>query len=228
MMKRIRMTRGIGLMVLLIGMLSACSADGDLPPGSTAGGDPGGDGGGGDGGGTPTLTCVEPIGGIGAQAVGSASGLCLGCGVSDPGLAIDDDPDSYATISLPVGLLGGSASLAMTAPPGVAYPAGNEAGVTLAVPAGLLSLELLQSVSLEFRLDDVTVDTVSDTALLSLSALGIPIIGGSELMALSAPAGSVFDGVQLTVSSGLANLLSTVQVYGGCGRYATSGSAAAR
>lgn len=217
------------LLIAACAMFAGCTADGDVPPGGVAD-DGGGDGGGGSGGGggDPTLTCVQPIGGAGASTTGSVSGLCVGCAVQNPDNAIDDDPDNFATLSIPVGLLGGTASLLIKAPDGVAYPAGNVGGTTLEIPAGLLALDLLQNVSLDFMLDDVEVESIEDPALLNLSALGIPLLGGGELVALSAPATTAFDAVQLNATAGVASLLSNVNVFGGCGEYVETGSAAAR
>ena len=100
--------------------------------------------------------------------------------------------------------------------------------VDVEIPAGLLALDLLQNVSLDFMLDDVEVESIEDPALLNLSALGIPLLGGGELVALSAPATTAFDAVQLNATAGVASLLSNVNVFGGCGEYVETGSAAAR
>ena len=44
----------------------------------------------------------------------------------------------------------------------------------------------------------------------------------------TAPATTAFDAVQLNATAGVASLLSNVNVFGGCGEYVETGSAAAR
>ena len=59
---------------------------------------------------------------------------CATCQLLDAANAIDGDPDTYATITLPAGA-SGSVALRATAQDGVVYPAGNDAGVILSFSA---------------------------------------------------------------------------------------------
>lgn len=211
--------------------LAGCSADGDTAAGAGTdpvgdGGGGGGDGGGGDGGdggggGTDSLVCSQPIAGPGADAVGSTSGLCVGCAVNNPQFAVDTDPDNFAEIVLPVGLLGGDATLTMTAPPGIVFPAGMNAGVIIAIPPGLLaSAGVLANMSVTMSLAGTEQETADATGLLRLSLLGTQVLG-ADLVAVSFDTTMPFDSVALTASAALANVLSTVEVHGGCGEFTT-------
>src|SRR5262249_11904548 len=90
----------------------------------------------------PTQALLAPH-----AAVTSATGgaLCLVCAVDQPGNVVDADPLNHAALLTQVGLLSASESLAVTAD--AAFPAGRTIGFVVANPNQLLTLDLLQNLS---------------------------------------------------------------------------------
>ncbi len=175
---------------------------------------------------TTTLTvtdaqCTAPLLLVqGATTSATTSGLCVGCSVSNPDGAIDGDAASFATVSAPVGLLAGTVALnvdAATATPDIA--AGSRAGFVVAKPAGLLTAELLSSLSISTRSNGTLVESAGPGGTLStpLSVTLLGAIGGQDAALLSFVSTQPFDGVSVTFNTGVASVLPTVNVFQACG-----------
>lgn len=162
--------------------------------------------------------CTTPlVEAEGATATVDTAGLCLLCQIEDPGNVIDGDLNTAATISVPIGLLDGSATLFVDADPDAEnFPAGPRAGFVVAAPAGLLSLELLSEIQVGTRLDGVAAEAAgaSTTNPLAISLLGV--IGGQDAALLSFPTTLPYDGLSLTFLAGVATVLPTVNVFQAC------------
>lgn len=168
-------------------------------------------------------TCTSPLlASQGAVPDKDISGLCILCDVTNLGGAVDPDDSTFATISTPVGLLGGSASLIVDAAAPTIIPTGSRVGFIVAQPSGLLSLGVLNSLAISTRLGgqetgDVAVREPTSilTALLDVRLLGLNVLG-QELSVVSFVTSEPADGVALTFNSGVAAVLPTVNVFQAC------------
>ncbi|MBA3981862.1 MAG: hypothetical protein C0462_14810, partial [Alcanivorax sp.] len=117
----------IGLLALM-GSLAACSANSGV---SGGGGDDDGDTG------IPGLRCVDAfLASNGATVEPDTSVNCIGCEVSNTDRAIDGMVTTFANISVPLSLLGGSAGLTVTSEPGISSPGGTTTGFVVRDPDG--------------------------------------------------------------------------------------------
>src|SRR5581483_7027608 len=150
-------------------------------------------------------------------AVTSATGgaLCLDCSVTNQQNVIDVDPSSFATINTTVALLSDSESI--TVSNDSPFPAGRTAGFVVSTPAQLLTLDLLQNVTVSTFLKGVPQETGAATAAapLRLDLLQIGLIGTAQASYLGFKTSKDFDAVQVT-DSPLVGALGTVNVYRAC------------
>ncbi len=111
----------------------------------------------------PTLDLLAPD----AVASSDDEGICLLCSVSQPENVVDQDPTDYATINVPVGVLG-SEALTVTNTNAVAtasapYLPGYLVGFVAANPAQLLTLDLLRGITVNTLLKGTVQDSASVT-----------------------------------------------------------------
>lgn len=167
--------------------------------------------------------CTGPfLASAGATAVGEVNGLCLLCSVTDTAGVIDADPQTTGVISVPVGLLGGAASLTATAADGTTFPGGSPAGFIVRRPAGLLlTAELLSQLDLQTLLDGNERETSSDSIPLRVTLLGL--LGDDEAALVSFTPTQSFDALRLTLNSGVASALTTTEVSSACALAVESG-----
>lgn len=180
---------------------------------------------------TATLTvtdvvCTTPLlQSEGATAVEFASPLCVGCTVDNEGNIIDANTQNFATASTIVGLLG--ANVGVTVAPGpagparpyaVPFPAGSNAGFIIGKPAGtLLTAEVLSQVQVSTLRNGVVQQTSSSGVTpLRLDLLGLQLLGGFDTALVSIGTTVDYDAIRLTVNSGTASALSTVQIFQAC------------
>ncbi|WP_126245856.1 Ig-like domain-containing protein [Chitinophaga rhizosphaerae] len=136
------------------------------------------------------------------------SGICLGCTVNNPELAVDEDTTTASTITIPLGVLSNAGQLIRF--PGNYHP-GDSIILDLGIPAGqLLSLNLLNSIRIEtFNGTTSNNDAAAfSTALANAQVLGIPV-GATGKFRVTLPAGADFDAVQISLApvvGGLSNL----------------------
>lgn len=163
--------------------------------------------------------CVAPLLlAQGAVASETITGLCVGCAVANRDASIDGDATTFATISTPVGLLLGTASLNVDSAPAAAdIAAGSRAGFIVAKPPGLLTAELLSTLSVSTRANGALVEAAgaNQTTPLGITLLGV--IGGQDAALLSFVTTQPFDGVSVTFNTGVASVLPTVNVFQACG-----------
>ena len=156
------------------------------------------------GGGAPNPTpCVSPIG----QDNGVDGGITLLAGVSNAGLAIDNDTQTGSTLFLPVGALGGYVYQRLT------FASESNAGDTVKVlvssPGKLLSLNLLGSVQLTTLKGGASNNDLVNlnNALINLELLS----GGSQALLTFVPA-QAFDQVEVRLNGGLVATLNSLNV----------------
>jgi hypothetical protein len=147
----------------------------------------------------------------------ATGGICLLCGTTNDSNIIDGNFTNYATMSVPVGLLGGSESVTVATPTTITPVAGQYAGFIIGRPAGtLVTAEIESQIQVSTQLNGVaTGDSSGPTIPLRLDLLGQELTGAQAALATLQPT-KPFNSITLTFSSALATALSTVQVYGAC------------
>ncbi|WP_341838663.1 gliding motility-associated C-terminal domain-containing protein [Chitinophaga pollutisoli] len=139
------------------------------------------------------------------------SGICLGCTVQNPELAIDEDTTTASTINIPLGVLSNAGQLIRF--PGNYHP-GDSIILDLGIPAGqLLSLQLLNSIRIESFSGSASNNDAAafNTALANAQVLGIPV-GATGKFRVTLPVGADFDAVQISLAPVVGGL-SNLQVY---------------
>lgn len=164
----------------------------------------------------PTSDTFRPIRLPNAAATAQTNGICLGCSVDTPDNAIDADFETITRINTPVGLLTGSAQLNVI-DTATTYPAGRRAGFVVFDPAGpLLTLNLLQSVTVVAANNGMPVDMATVPTGLALDLLGIPLIGNENAQFLSFVPNAEFNELRLSFGGVLANVLAQLGVVHAC------------
>ncbi len=143
----------------------------------------------------------------GATVSVDIDGLCIGCTAEDASALIDASLTTAATLSIPAAV-GGDVSLAVTF--GGDQPAGSAVGVVLRALDGIVSADLLSSVTLATYLDGALQETASGSAALDLALLDAP--GADDPSAVSFSATTAFDEVRLDVTA-LASVLGQLEVF---------------
>ncbi|MCX7072758.1 MAG: hypothetical protein NTW01_17395 [Gammaproteobacteria bacterium] len=164
----------------------------------------------------PTSDTFRPIRQPNAAATGQTNGICIGCSVGNPENAIDDDFTTVAALNTPVGLLSGSSQLNVI-DTAQTYPAGRRAGFVVFDPAGaLLTLNLLQSVSIVAANNGMPVDMATVPPRLALDLLGTRIIGNEDAQFLSFVPTAEFNELRLSFGGLLGNVLAQLGVVHAC------------
>ncbi len=149
---------------------------------------------------------------VGDVSTGSSNPLlCLGCGTSNPGNVVDDDIDSAARMSVPVGLLNGRTFLNVTSDQ--SYPAGTKLGFAVAIPDKLLTLSLLSNVTVSSYIGNTLQESSNDGSILGLDLLGLINGEGRQLFQFTSQ--KEFNRLRVTVG-GVADVLYTLDVYAAC------------
>lgn len=162
--------------------------------------------------------CTSPLlASQGATIEGNISGLCLLCSTPDGPNVIDEVLASYGLLSVPVSLLGGSASFTVTAAPETEFEEGGRAGFIIGRPAGsLLQVELLSQIEVSTLLGSEVQDSSSEVVPLRLDLLGLNLVGDTQTALASIATTKPFDAVRVTFNGGVASLLTSVQVIQAC------------
>lgn len=138
-------------------------------------------------------------------------GICLGCVVQNPALAVDGDTTTASQATITVGALGSVGQLIQF--PGT-YQAGDSISFTLGVPGQFLSAELLGGIRVQtFNGATPNNDAVMlDNDLANLQALGLDVTGNVSKFRVTIPVNAVFDGAQVDLT-GLVSGLSNLNIY---------------
>src|SRR5262249_46727630 len=144
--------------------------------------------------GLATQALVSPA----ATVITSNSGACvLGCSVTNAANVIDSNSGNFATMSIPLGLVG---STSLTVMDSSTFPAGREVGFIMANGQSVLDLALLNGASVETLLNGTVQEIATAGSLLTLNAAGLISIdpdAGFVNFRTSKP----FNQVQLVVGS---------------------------
>lgn len=163
----------------------------------------------------------------GAQVTTQASPLCVGCNVEQPNAIVDGNDETFARLSIPLGLLLLSQqSVIVSNPQGAGLTVGEPAGFLISRNSGLLSLELLSGVEVATVSCDINGQNCLERerfgddggAPLKLSLLGA--LGAEGVRLLSTPplgiASADANGLRLDFSAGLLSAAAELNVHTAC------------
>ncbi|RFM26124.1 hypothetical protein DXN05_21190 [Deminuibacter soli] len=160
---------------------------------------------------TPVTITVNPGVNLSCDVATSESstniGVCLLCGVSNPGGAVDTDSTTFSTINVTAGLGGGYEQTLIFPTPS---NTGDSLAILLEVPQNLLSLGVLSNIYLHTfngATDNNDQLNVTDNAIIRVSV----VPAGNKFLVKYKPA-SIFDRVQVELT-GLATVAGSVNIY---------------
>ncbi len=138
------------------------------------------------------------------QASPVVTGICVGCSVTSPANAVDEDTTTSSLISMPLGALGSISQVIHF--PGV-YEAGDSVALFLELPDQLFSLTALGGLTAQTYLNNVpNGDAIAlNNSLVRLEPLGLGV-GTTGKFRVTFPVGQSFDGVSIGTSAALAGL----------------------
>jgi hypothetical protein len=145
------------------------------------------------------------------------TGLCLLCSGANPERVTDDDGaeaadmSTAASLSTPVGLLGGSAYFDITSP--LQISGDNRVGFVLSESSSLLSLALLEGTAISLFLGDTEVESFGAGSLIDLDLLGLS--AEPSPIFVSADTSVIFDRVRIEFTS-VVGALATLNVHASC------------
>lgn len=146
--------------------------------------------------------CISPI----AESNG-VNGIALLAGVSNSGLAIDNDTQTGSTLYLPVAALGGYVYQRFTFPgEGIV---GDTVRISVSSPGKFLSLGVLGSVQLSTLNAGVS---NNDLTSLNSSLISVELLSGGTQAILTFLPAQAFDQVELRLNAGVASALNTINV----------------
>ncbi|WPU93816.1 gliding motility-associated C-terminal domain-containing protein [Mucilaginibacter sabulilitoris] len=135
------------------------------------------------------------------------NGLCVLCDINNDVLAADADTTTASNIVVPVGLLGGSASQTLQfQQPGFK---GDTIKMVFQTPGGLADVSLLGGITVAVYNGTTQVASYP----LNNSLLTLRLLSGTNRYAVYVPAVGNYDRVQVTLNSGAATLLTSLQIY---------------
>ncbi|NCD72142.1 gliding motility-associated C-terminal domain-containing protein [Mucilaginibacter agri] len=136
------------------------------------------------------------------------NGLCIGCNITNAALSADADTTTASTVSVLAGLVGGYAGQQLVfQQPGLA---GDTIKLGLQSNANLLTAAVAGSVQVIVYNGTTQVATYAlDNSLIKVRLLG----GGTGRYIVTIPATAAYDRVTVRLNSGVAGLISTLQIY---------------
>jgi gliding motility-associated-like protein len=145
---------------------------------------------------------------IANQQTTNINGLCILCSVTNSALAADVDTTTSSTITVSAGVAGAYAEQQLVFPqPGFA---GDTIKIGLSTPVSLADVGLLGQIQVTLYNGATQVSQYNlSNSLIKLSLLG----GGSNKYDVYIPATGNYDRVTIRLTSGLATLLTSLQVY---------------
>ena len=140
-----------------------------------------------------------------AQGNGISGLLCIGCGVSNAGNAVDNDPNNFSRLTLGVGVSGSVYQELIFPQSGVS---GDSIRLDLAVPGGLADVGVLGGIQVTLYNGTTQVQQLNvNDALVNLS-----LLSGNRFNAIF-EAKNTYDRVEIR-NMGLVSALTSVDIYG--------------
>ncbi|MBE9599687.1 putative Ig domain-containing protein [Pedobacter sp. MC2016-24] len=150
---------------------------------------------------TTGVTCKS----ANAQQNGIKGLLCLLCGVTDPGNAVDANPTNFSRLNLTISV-GASVYQRLIFPN--AGVASDSIRLDLGVPVGLADLSVLGGITVNVMNGEQVVNSYP----LNSQLLNLQLLSGSRFKA-TLPAGAAYDRVEISLGA-IVGALSSVDVYG--------------
>lgn len=175
---------------------------------------------------TPGTTIFPTVSTSSTSGTGAGtpfSTTCLLCDVIDPGNVIDGDIDTFGTLSITLGLLNPTATLATNGT--TTFPPNVPVGFVIAQPPGvLLSAELLSTLTVTTLDGSGNPLESAGRAQPTFPVPGLPLnatllgaIGGQQAVLVSfTPTQNSFNGLALTFDGGLLAALPAINVFQAC------------
>ncbi|WP_184544605.1 gliding motility-associated C-terminal domain-containing protein [Mucilaginibacter sp. FT3.2] len=135
------------------------------------------------------------------------NGVCVLCGITNPALATDADTTTASTLTVTAGLLGGYSE--QTVQFQQAGFAGDTIKLVLQGPVALASVGVLSNIQVAF-LNGATVGT---TYTLDNSLIKVRLLAGTNRYVVYIPANAAYDRIRIRLNSGVASLLTSLQIY---------------
>ncbi|MCW3462006.1 Ig-like domain-containing protein [Chitinophaga nivalis] len=138
--------------------------------------------------------------------VTETSGICIGCYVDNPGLAVDNNPVTFSTLHVILGLLGGYTQQQLIFP--AKSNAGDSVKIFLTTPVGLLDLNILGNVEVATYNGMVY---NNDRKPINNELLHLQLISSQQFLLSWAPS-RPFDKVEIRLNSGVLQLLNAINI----------------
>ncbi|MBN9296662.1 MAG: gliding motility-associated C-terminal domain-containing protein [Filimonas sp.] len=135
------------------------------------------------------------------------NGICIGCGVTNPALAVDNDASTSSSISVFAGLLGGYAQQTLIFP--TAGVAGDSIHISVRFPAALVGLGALSSIQVA-TYNGATYN--NDRTNINSALVKLDLLSNNQDGFLTIPATQAYDRVEVRINSGAASLLQSMQI----------------
>ncbi|GGH15836.1 gliding motility-associated C-terminal domain-containing protein [Mucilaginibacter phyllosphaerae] len=147
--------------------------------------------------------------------VPAVNGLCIGCSITNAALATDADTTTASTITVLAGLTGGYAQQTLQFPQ--AGFAGDTVKLVLSTPVGLADASVLGQISIALYNGATLVGRYP----LNNALIKISLLGGGNRYAVFVPATAAYDRAEIRLASGVATLLTSLNVYYAAQQYPT-------
>ncbi|WP_454488629.1 Ig-like domain-containing protein [Chitinophaga lutea] len=152
---------------------------------------------------SPDLAC-----GAGVSQTNATLGVCLLCAVTNPELAVDQNPQTASNLHVPVGLINGSAYQRIAF--GQESTVGDSLRIVIGSTTGLLNLSLLGNVTIRPRNNGV--ENAADVRPVNSGLLSLQLLDGGARASITFAPAAVFDEVEFRIT-GIATALTQVDLY---------------
>ena len=146
-----------------------------------------------------------------SESTGSG-GLCLACSISQPQNVTNQDTSNYAVMNTPVGIV---ASESLTVSNNTPFTAGHIAGFIAANPGELLTLTLLQNLTVNTLLGGAVQETAGTSSSSPTQLDLLTVLSNPTQSFLGFKTSKAFDALQL-VDGSTVSLIGQVDIYQAC------------
>ncbi|RAJ01678.1 gliding motility-associated-like protein [Chitinophaga skermanii] len=152
--------------------------------------------------GAPDAPC-----GSATSQTNTANGLCIGCYVENPGLAVDSSTTTGSTLHTLVGLTGGYTSQTLIFP--TVSNVGDSLRIGLTFPSSLADVSLLNNIQVR-TLNGA--NNNNDLQTINAAPININLLNGNRTAIITYAPLYAFDRVEIRLNSGLASALAALNV----------------
>ncbi len=145
---------------------------------------------------------------IATAQISNVNGLCVGCYVDNQGSAVDGSTQTYSTIHVVLGLLGGYAQQTLIFPN--PSDAGDSVRLVLSFPSSLADVNVLGGVEIA-TYNGTTYN--NDRAALTSGLLNLKLLSGNQQAQVTFAPAAVFDRVEVRMNAGIATAISALNIH---------------